>query len=114
MAVTFDRRLHAPRLPTNLKAQIVLPLQKAVHCFITEISPAGARLIADPHHVLPPVLALQLFGDETLFYCDLVWRKERHVGVTIARDQWRFWWIRSQAFNRRGAAPRECSPSNNG
>src|SRR5687768_15218765 len=61
MAVSSDRRLHAPRLQTNLKAQIVLRLQKVIPCFITEISPAGARLTIGPHQDhLPSVLAIQL------------------------------------------------------
>src|SRR5262245_6253473 len=101
MAITFDRREHAPRLQTHIDAQVVLPLQKAIECSITEISPAGANLNVDPQKPLPSVLAIQLLGDETLFYCDLVWRKGRKVGVSISQDQWRFWWIRSQAFNRR-------------
>ena len=39
MAVSPDRRLHAPRLRSNLRAQIVLPFQKTINCVITEISP---------------------------------------------------------------------------
>jgi hypothetical protein len=104
MAVLVDRRLHGPRLRAHLKAQIVLPLETAIHCFITEISPAGARLDIDPHEVLPSVFAIQILGDETLFYCDLVWRRDRDTGVTISPDQWRFWRARSQAFSRSAAS----------
>lgn len=90
MAVSPDRRLHAPRLRSHLQAQIVLPFQKTINCIITEISPAGARLNVDPHQAVPSVMAIQLPGDQTLFYCDLVWRNGRYAGVTISRDQWRF------------------------
>jgi hypothetical protein len=100
MTVSIERRLHAPRLRCHLKAQVVLPFQKTVLCLVTEISPAGARLNVDPHQALPAAFAIQLFSDETLFYCDLVWRKGSDAGVTIPADQWRFWWLRSQAFNR--------------
>jgi hypothetical protein len=104
MAVLVDRRLHGPRLRAHLKVQIVLPLQAAIHCHITEISPAGARLDVAPHQTLPSVFAIQLSGDETLFYCDLVWRKDRNTGVTISSDQWRFWRVRSLAFSRSAAS----------
>jgi hypothetical protein len=104
MTVSTERRLHAPRMRCHLKAQIVLPFQKPISCVVTETSPAGARLNVDPHHTLPVVLAIQLFSDETLFYCNLVWRRGSDAGVTISPDQWRFWWIRSQAFNRLATA----------
>jgi hypothetical protein len=100
VSISCERRKHTPRLRSQLNAQIVLPLQKNINCVVTEISPAGARLNVDLHQALPSVLAIQLCGDETLFYCDLVWRKGRDVGLTISADQWRFWWIRSQAFSR--------------
>ena len=104
MTHQVERRLHKPRLSAHVKAQIVLPLQTAIECFISEISPAGARLNIDPGHALPSVLAIQLVDDGTLFYCDLVWRTAHHAGVSISPDQRRFWWVRSQAFNRRTVA----------
>ena len=111
MAVSFDRRRHA-RLWSSLKADIVLPFQTTIHCFITEISPAGARLNIDPHHALPSAFAIQLSGDEMLFYCDLVWRKDRFAGVIISADQWRFWGVRCQAFNHRATPHQEPTGGN--
>jgi hypothetical protein len=104
MTLQVERRLHKPRLPAHVKAHIVLPLQTAIKCYISEISPAGARLHVDLGYAFPSVLAIQLADDETLFYCDLVWRIGQDAGVSISPDQRKFWWIRSQAFNRRSVA----------
>ena len=97
-----EKRVHQPRLPTNMKARIIVPGQVApAPCKITNISPAGARLQIETQWILPRSFWLRIVGDASLHYCMMVWRKGEEVGVDFRPDQRAQWWKQSQELNNR-------------
>lgn len=83
-----EKRVHQPRLPTNMKARLIVPGQVApAPCTITDISPGGARLQIDTQWILPRSFWLRIVGDASLHYCVMVWRKGEEVGVDFRRPE---------------------------
>jgi len=78
-----DKR-QSKRKPALRAADLFLDeLRSPVACLVKDVSDTGLRLIYDSPHELPERVRIILLHPKKEIWCDIVWRHEKEVGLSI-------------------------------